>query len=567
MNMDRRTFLKSFGLSLSYILQARIGKSMNGPQPNFIVIMLDDCSTKEFGCYGHDTHQTPHIDNLARAGVMFKTCWATPICSPSRAQLMTGRFGFRTLWYHNNVKPGGKNYDLADAELLFSEFLKTNGYKTAIAGKWQLGAYKDGQGRYRIDDYGFDEHCLWCTGENNLPVGSNYDGYIEGKDDVLPGRTDRYWHPAVLQNGELLPTTESDYGPDIYTDFILDFAKRQKENPFFIYYPMCLTHLSWYEPISRETGRTCYVPVPEVDEFGQRTGNRTPHGKKYNVEYVDQLLGRIVNGLKEMSLFENTIIMFTSDNGTAGFGKGVLAGENGCLVPMIVSGPRWVKRSGPSDELVQLADVFPTMVDFSGAVMPAGVTLDGVSFAPYLQKQSNKTRDWIFSYYKDRRFLRDKRWLLDGYDNFWDCGDNRSGTGYRYVTDSNDPEVVDARKRFENILLYLPAPDPDRWFQDIAPTNPDQVDEFRVYPNYPNPFNTETIIQVWIPSNCRVELDIYDMLGHKIRTLVKRSLSKGEYRWQWDGRDDKNKTVASGIYIYRLKTADKILDRKLCFLR
>ena len=132
--------------------------------------------------------------------------------------------------------------------------------------------------------------------------------------------------------------------------------------------------------------------------------------------------------------------------------------------------PRPVKAIGPCDELVDLSDVLPTLMDFAGVKLPAGYVVDGRSCAPLLLGKSYKPREWIFSYLADKRMLRDKRWLLEGDGRFYDCGDSphgllaqasSGGTGYRDVTDSDDPEVVAARKRFAEILADKPAPGPD----------------------------------------------------------------------------------------------------------
>ncbi len=414
-------------------------------RPNVILIMVDDCSAKEYACYGHATHQTPNLDALAKSGVMFETCWCTPICSPSRAMIMTGRYGFRTRWYHNDMKPrqGERGYNLAEDNLTIGELMKDAGYATAIVGKWQL--------RGNEAEHGFDEYCMWWA------IKGTFQGPIEPPEGNLPGRAARYWHPAIVRNGEQLQTTERDYGPDLFVDFINDFAKRHRDGPFFVYYPMCLTHITW----DFDLKRMGYVAPPGLDENGRRTGRKGGPTLQANVEYVDHLIGRLVKDLEQLGLRDNTIVMFTCDNGTARYGKGVTSGERGPLVPMIVNCPGIVKPIGASGELVDFSDVLPTLADFAGAQLPADYVIDGRSFGPILRGEAGPTREWIFSNYADRRLMRDKRWLLDGDGRLWDCGDDRSGEGYRDVTDSNDREAITARRRFEEILKNLPAPDPN----------------------------------------------------------------------------------------------------------
>ncbi|MBN2307385.1 MAG: sulfatase-like hydrolase/transferase, partial [Candidatus Hydrogenedentes bacterium] len=162
-------------------------------RPNLIVLMGDDCSARELGCYGHPEHQTPHLDALAADGVMFETCWCTPLCSPTRAEMMTGRYGFRTRWFHNNMKAPEP---LSENNLVFSRMLKEAGYATGVSGKWQLFGMPP--------EYDFDEWFIWAY-EDYLPEGVKHTGAYEH-----PGKPERYWHPCILRNGELVPTKPED---------------------------------------------------------------------------------------------------------------------------------------------------------------------------------------------------------------------------------------------------------------------------------------------------------------------------------------------------------------------
>jgi arylsulfatase A len=128
---------------------------------------------------------------------------------------------------------------------------------------------------------------------------------------------------------------------------------------------------------------------------------------------------------------------------------------------MVAYGPGIVKPAGACRELIDLSDILPTLLDFSGTKVPENYVIDGRSFAPLLRGEAYEPREWIFSYLLGNRILRDKRWLLEGDGKFYDCGESRDGSGYREVTGSHDPEVAAARKRFEEILADLPAPAPD----------------------------------------------------------------------------------------------------------
>ena len=447
--MQRRQFLKATGLAVSGMLLngtkqlVAPASAASGRPLNFIVIMADDLGAKELGCYGNKKHLTPNLDRLARTGMQFKTCYATPICHPTRFEIMTGKYGHNNGVFHfpgrrGGPKAGSPEDDIA-RKVTFAQVLKPHGYATAHSGKWQL----TGKIPTLINECGFDEYCMWAY-KHNLPEGVRHTGGWEGKKG---GKTSRYWHPSIVKNSKYVPTGPDDYGPDMFTDFIIDFVKRHKDKPFFVYYPMALTHGPFYA--------TPDTVKSEKEKFKNLRTNF-----KANVEYMDKLVGRIVRALDSMGLRENTVVFFTGDNGTGGDGKGQYT-ELGARVPMIANCPGVVKPSKPSDELVDLSDILPTLTDFAGAKPPSGI--DGRSFAPLLRDEKGPTREWIYSYLADRQILRTKRWLLE--DNgpghpgrFFDCSDSRDGTGYRDVTNSTNPEVQAAKKRFKEILADKPLP-------------------------------------------------------------------------------------------------------------
>lgn len=434
--MSDRTFTRRTLLSAAPALIAGRAGGASRP-PNVILMLGDDLSARELGCYGHTGHRTPNLDALAKTGTRFETCWASPICSPSRAALMTGRYGFRTGWYHNNLRT---KEPLAKSHLTIGQVMKNAGYRTAITGKWQLpGAY---------EDYGFDEHLMWVESKEG------FDGPVEQEGHQIPGRTARYWHPSMSRNGKRVRTTAKDYGPDLSLEFCHDFAARNKERPFFAYYSMVLTHSSW----DFDLNRAGWLATPRLDAAGHRVEGKSEHSLKANVEYADYQAGLLIKELERLGLRENTVVMFAGDNGTSGYGKGQVQQERGPRVPMIVNCPGRIKANGASKELVDFTDILPTLADFAGARLPAGYVVDGTSFAPALRGETGKGREWIFSTYAVHRLVRDKRWLLDGTGHLWDCGDRRDETGYRDATNSDDPEARKARERFERVLAIHPVP-------------------------------------------------------------------------------------------------------------
>lgn len=398
-----------------------LAKAQDRQPPNILLILADDLGAGELGCYGNERHRTPNLDRLAETGMRFETCYATPLCSPSRVELMTGRYGFRTGFTNFIGRVTTRKDRLAADEYTFADLLKSRGYRTGLAGKWQLGLVS--QHPTMIHDSGFDEYFSWAWKEGGLPVGHTYPGDPHN----------RYWHPAIVENGRHYPSRPEQHGEDLFSDWILSFMRRSRR-PFFAYYPMCLVHEPWLD-----------TPDP------QRPGQRIPGNLQSNVEYMDYIVGKVLRGAGD-----DTYVIFTGDNGTGKNGKATVT-ELGVRVPLIVRGPG-VPKGRVCRDLVDFSDIFPTLGELAGAVNPPGHIIDGRSFAPQLRGEPGNPRDWIFSYLAYERMIRDRRWLLEGSGKLFDCGDSRKGRGYREVTGSRDAEALAARARFERLLRDLPAP-------------------------------------------------------------------------------------------------------------
>ena len=187
-------------LSLPHLLSA-------DDKPNVILIMADDIGYECYGAYGSEFYSTPNIDKLASEGARFDHAYSAPLCTPSRVKIMTGRYGLRNYT---------EFYNMELSQPTFAKMVKQNGYKTVIAGKWQLSP-ENFQGPFEA---GFDEYMLW-----------NFQ-------DKAP----RYRAPTLYQNGKRVAVTEDDYGPELVSDFICDFIERNKNEPFVAYYPMIHVH-------------------------------------------------------------------------------------------------------------------------------------------------------------------------------------------------------------------------------------------------------------------------------------------------------------------------------------
>jgi len=357
------------------------------------MILADDVGYECFGSYGSREYKTPRLDALAAGGIRFVNCHSTPLCTPSRVNLMSGKsnvFNYETF----GVYPQG--------EPTFANHFKQYGYATAVAGKWQLKLNQ--VGGISPQEAGFDTFCIW-----------NYPGTSR----------QRYWHPSLMQDDRLLALPEDSYGPDIVTDFLIDFIKANKHKPFLVYYPMMLPH----DP---------FLPTPDSEDRMEKNSKKNFVDM---VQYVDKCVGRIENVLIELGLRENTLIVFTGDNGTNSRISSQLDGhlvqgdkgstrDRGTHVPLIANWPGHIPAGQVNKDLICFSDFFATLVE-AAALPPKKIKDgDGWSFWPQCLGKDGTKREWIFGYYFPRpyakqfndryahyevRYVRDRRYKL--YDN------------------------------------------------------------------------------------------------------------------------------------------------------
>ena len=364
-------------------------------KPNIVLIMADDIGTEILGCYGGTSYNTPNIDQLAETGIRFTNCYSAPKCSPSRVKIMTGRYLFRTTEKWGYIPPD---------EITFGHVLKSAGYTTALAGKWQmilLGGDPD-----HIQKMGFEQSCVF--------------GWHEGP---------RYHDPYIWQNGHILQDTKGRYGPDIYCDFLIDFITKNKDKPFLAYYPMALAH-----DISNDLA-TPPSPAP----------NGRYQSYKVLIEHMDKLVGRVVTTLEKLGLREKTLVLFTTDNGTprkfiSKFengeyidepiismkgektvigGKGELT-DAGTHVPLIANWPGITPSGTICDDLIDFSDFMPTLAELGLTELPKGVAIDGRSFAPQLRGEPGNPRDWAYTQWEGDAWVRTKHWKLYRSGNLFD---------------------------------------------------------------------------------------------------------------------------------------------------
>jgi arylsulfatase A len=337
----------------------------SGNNPNIILILADDLGYECLGVNGGRSYRTPNLDRMAREGVRFEHCYAQPNCTPTRTQLMTGMSNVR-----NYVSFGS----LEKSQTTFAHLFRRAGYATCIAGKWQLGSRDAGLPKH----FGFDEHCLWAH----------------------MGRGERYADPSLSVNGEF-KTFAGKYGPDVCQEFVVDFIRRHRKQPFFVYYPMILTHGG-------------YEATPDSKDWGQSTAKSKKLKQEHfadMVEYMDKQVGALARELDALGLRDNTLILFTGDNGT---GRGAvtevdsgdeLAGEKGSTtrggmrVPLIANWPGKIAAGTVCRDLVDMTDFLPTLCEATGVAMPKNLPHDGRSFLPQLRGEQGTPREWIYSYW------------------------------------------------------------------------------------------------------------------------------------------------------------------------
>jgi arylsulfatase A len=284
---------------------------------------------------------------------------------------MTGLYNYRNYECFEYLNP---------EEYSIGELMKDAGYKTAIAGKWQLnGRAFQKPGWENMDkpfEFGFDEFCLWQV---NKP-----------KD-----QGERFADPLIVKNGEEMTGLENSYGPDVFADFITDFIKKNKEEPFFIYYPMVLVH-------------NPFVPTPDTKAWSEperRYENDTAYFKDM-VEYTDKIVGRIVNTLEKEGLNQNTLLIFTGDNGTHSSiytrmpdgpykgGKGQTI-DAGTRVPLVISWPAIIKEPFEYNGLVEFSDFYATLAELT----EQDARSDGVSLVPLIKGETLTHRETAFVHY------------------------------------------------------------------------------------------------------------------------------------------------------------------------
>ena len=406
------------------------------PPPNIIYILADDLGYNELGSYGQKIIRTPNLDRLADEGMRFTQHYSgSPVCAPSRGTLLTGK-NTGNGYIRDNLEMGGWGPDepegqlpLLDAEVTIAEILKPQGYKTGFVGKWGLGG-PDSEGH--PNNQGFDlfyGYLCQRVAHNYYPTHL----WQNGTPDSLEGNA----YFAAHQKIDAPLETEQDYydrfaaehyAPDLMLDSALSFLDANKDNPFFLVFATPVPHLA------------LQVPKESLDEYPDSLdsepflgGSYLPHPRPHAayaamITRMDRDIGTLLARLEELGLEDNTIVMFSSDNGTT-YSKGVDANyfnsvgemrglkgsvfEGGIKVPFIAKWPGKITAGSTSDHVSAFWDVMPTVAELTGASNPPAI--DGASFLPTLlgnadEQQPDKPLYWEYHAFGGMQAVRMGKW-------------------------------------------------------------------------------------------------------------------------------------------------------------
>lgn len=394
------------------ILCAPFVRAMESKSPNIIFIMADDLGYNEVGAYGQKIIKTPNIDRIASEGMKFTQFYSgAPVCAPARCVLLTGKHpGHAFIRDNREWKPVGQ-YPIPASEVTIAEVLKKKGYATAAIGKWGLG-YPGSSGD--PNNQGFD----FFYGFNcQRHAHNHYPRYMQKNDKQ-----------EVLE-GNYRQLSGKQYSQDLFTREALGFIDENRDKPFFLYLPFAIPHLSIQVP---DESLEWYKDKIKEEDYTHRGYLKHPFpraGYAAMITHMDRDIGLIMDRINKLGLDDNTLIVFTSDNGPtfnrlggsdseyfesnkpfSGLKGDIL--EGGIRVPMVARWPGKIKAGSVSDHVAAFWDVMPTLAEIAGTKAPAKI--DGISFLPTLLGKSNQKKHdylyWEFPSYGGQQAVRMGKW-------------------------------------------------------------------------------------------------------------------------------------------------------------
>ena len=411
-------------------------------KPNIIYILADDLGFAELGCNGSDRYKTPNIDALANSGVRFTRFYTVPLCGPSRAMILTGRYGFRSGAVTQDacktiIRTGEK------AEVMIPTVLKKAGYASALIGKWgQLTPSGD------PSDWGFD-HELYYKGSGMYWNSTVAKPMSEGGE--VRGDPDTY-----VLDGKTIKVKDEEYIPDLLHKDATAWMEVQKGRPFFLYYSLSHVH-----------GEILPTPDSAPAPKGESNTQRAQRLLADNIAYMDKLVGKLMAELERLKLRDNTVIVFMGDNGStksaavdATIGGRRIEGEKGSmkegggLVPFFATWPGVTPSGKVNANVADASDLLPTFAEIAGAPMPTGRVIDGRSLVSQLKGDTKSPRTWAFCQLSNNYYVREAGWKLDQSGTLYDMKD-APFQEVAVAADTKDEAAVAARARLAAALTGL----------------------------------------------------------------------------------------------------------------
>lgn len=457
----------------------------SGPDspPNVIIIMTDDQGYGDFGATGNPLIRTPNIDALAAASAEMTNFYVSPVCSPTRASLMTGRYNYRT----RVVDTFRARAMMDPGEVTIAEILRDAGYGTGIFGKWHLGdAYP-----MRPQDQGFDEVLVHRGGGIGQPSDP-------------PGGEGKYTDPILLHNGELIQARG--YCTDVYFDHAMSWIedRARSEEPFFAYIAPNAPH-GPFDDVPPELLAEYQQSDLGNDRFPQERGHPLPDDGREDqrarifamITNIDENVGRLMSHLETLGIADGTIVVFLTDNGpnqrryVAGMrGQKSSVYEGGIRSPFWVHWPARLEAGHASAVAAAHIDVLPTVLDAAGVEVPPDLRLDGRSLLPLLTGAEDA--EWadrhlvIQSHRGDvpvryhNFMIRDDRWKLVHASGFGGESFEGEPTFELYELATDPLEEVDVADRNPEVVAALRGAY-DTWFDDVGSTRPNNYAKLRIH--------------------------------------------------------------------------------------
>ncbi len=404
-------------------------------RPNIVMILTDDQGWGDLGFNGNTNVSTPNIDKLAAEGVVFEHFYVSPVCSPTRAEILTGRYHPRTGVYSTSA--GGERMDLD--EVTIADLLRDTGYQTGAFGKWHNGM----QYPYHPNGRGFAEFYGFCS-----------------------GHWGHYFSPMLEHNGEL--TRGEGFVIDDFTNRALDFIDQQRDQPFFVYLPFNTPHSPMQVPEDYWEKYENKVLVKRHRASEKEDVHHT-RAALAMVENIDWNVGRIMGKLSELALDENTLVIYLSDNGPNGWrwnggmkGRKGSTDEGGVRSPLVMRWPETIDGGRKIAEIAGAIDFFPTLLDLCGVPLPTKLNLDGRSLSPLVLNTKEKWPErLLFSHWNGRVSARNQKFRLDHEGNLFDL---EKDPGQSMPVQKQYPEIFQGLKDSidhwsATVLAELPADD------------------------------------------------------------------------------------------------------------